>query len=110
MPPDAWMIPRNTSVALGHNATFNCQFNGIPRPLTRWYFSQNSEGPGLLVGNSSRFVQNNERLHVSNVSEKDQGWFICVGKNIAGMQNFTAYLNVLGKFYTDTGSYRWLIL
>ena len=90
-------MPIDTSRILGSNATFMCRFAGNPPPVTIWYFKRANERAVLLAKNSSRYLQNHERLDVLNVTEKDNGLFICVGENIVGVQNFSASLVVLGK-------------
>lgn len=101
VPPNVTIMPKNTSVVLGRNAWFSCQFAGNPPPTLRWYFNQGNKKKLPLSRNSSRFTQTKEQLRVVNITERDQGWFTCVARNIVGLQNFSAYLNVLGKFYID---------
>lgn len=51
----------------------------------------------FVIGkNLSRYIQRGDSLIVVNVTEQDNGAFVCVGENIVGTQNFSASLEVLG--------------
>ena len=90
-------MPSNTSAVLGNNATFLCRFSGNPPPVTIWYFKRANGRAELLAHNVARYIQTNETLVVVNVTEDDNGVFVCVGENVVGAQNFSATLRILGK-------------
>ena len=98
VPPNATVMPINTSVVQGQDASFFCQFRGNPPPTVRWKFSHIKTGTGNDITNSTHFVHTKTQLHIKNVKEQEKGWFTCVGRNDVGFMNFSAYLNVFGKF------------
>ncbi|XP_028396444.1 roundabout homolog 1-like [Dendronephthya gigantea] len=95
VPPNGTIMPSDTTVVLGSNATFLCLFAGHPRPVTKWYFKRANERTVRPANTSSRYIQSDGKLVVLNVNENDNGLFTCVGENAVGSQNFSASLTVL---------------
>ena len=57
-----------------------CLSTAIPPPIIRWYFNENE----LMPDKRHHFEDNDQKLTIKKLSEKDTGLYTCVSENRAG--------------------------
>ncbi|XP_062273055.1 hemicentin-1 [Scomber scombrus] len=88
--PTITVVQQVVLVAVGGDATLECQAKGIPSPLVRWF-------KGELEVGSAPFVEQDERrgtLHIRGVQEVDAGQYSCVASSPAGTSSGTVSVEV----------------
>ncbi|KAK3703285.1 hypothetical protein QZH41_019312 [Actinostola sp. cb2023] len=90
------VVPRNTSVFLGMNATMNCSATGIPTPDITWYKNKRLVSKGDNV--SMTTIDNTLVMTIFFVSRDDEGVYMCVAKNALGVAvSSDAFLVLKGR-------------
>ncbi|XP_047136896.1 uncharacterized protein LOC100201272 isoform X1 [Hydra vulgaris] len=88
-------VPTSQISLHGHSVLFDCQSEGIPPPLTSWYFhSLNSNKPEQIVLNNRYSILHNNSLLVLNAQDADEGNFICVSTSPGLITNVSAQLYI----------------
>ncbi|XP_077377558.1 hemicentin-1 [Festucalex cinctus] len=86
-------------VAVGGDATLECQASGAPPPLVHWF-------KGKLEVGSAPFVEQDVHrgtLHIRGVQEVDAGQYRCVASSPAGTSTGTVSLEVgVGPLFSET--------
>lgn len=87
--PQFTIVPSNTSALLGSDVSLACVARGDPPPEITW-----KRQKGTLPLKRAHFDE--ERFLISNVSNEDEGVYICEASNKAGSVSASAYVSVLG--------------
>ncbi|XP_063165785.1 microfibrillar-associated protein 3-like [Candoia aspera] len=78
----------------GYSALIDCNVQGYPAPLYKWYNSN-----GHLVkedgDRAGKWILNSGQLNITSVSFEDRGKYTCVASNIYGKVNNTITLRVV---------------
>ena len=100
--PEVVENPKNQSVFIGSNVTFNCTAMGLPTPAISWMKNNNSYAVTSNV--RARVVSDNKNNHsqliITEVKIEDNGKYQCVASNSAGERTSSAaflYIKELGK-------------
>lgn len=96
--PSIVFPPKSTITNQSGAASFQCEVRGNPEPQVTW-LKQNFNP---LV--NKRIVQIAGGLVITNVTQKDEGMYTCVAKNIFGETRSSASLTVQGKHNVCIGS------
>ncbi|XP_034025662.1 LOW QUALITY PROTEIN: hemicentin-1 [Thalassophryne amazonica] len=88
--PRITIVQQVVLVAVGGDATLECQATGIPPPLVQWY-------KGDLEVGSAPFVEQDVHrgiLHIRGVQEIDSGQYTCVASSSAGSSSGSVNLEI----------------
>eukprot|EP00118_Oscarella_pearsei_P016938 m.165733 g.165733 ORF g.165733 m.165733 type:complete len:5158 (+) comp38902_c0_seq1:154-15627(+) len=91
--PTISLTPRELAVEEGGNGTFLCQTAGQPMPTIEWHMS----GSKVSAYSPRYFIQDSlgvSQLGIGKVTSKDRGDVLCQARNLAGMTNETAVLEI----------------
>lgn len=89
IPPTASVFPDEITVKEGHTAVITCEIDGNPLPTVSW----NRVG-GVLRDNH---VINGNQLMIVNITEEDEGMYVCIAQNKKGVKQATSILQVESK-------------
>ena len=94
--------PKNQSVFIGSNVTFNCTAMGLPTPTISWM--KNNDSCVVTSDVRARVVSDNKNNHsqliINKVRIEDNGKYQCVASNSAGERTSSVaflYIKELGK-------------
>ena len=100
--PEVVENPKNQSVFIGSNVTFNCTAMGLPTPTISWM--KNNDSCVVTSDVRARVVSDNKNNHsqliINKVRIEDNGKYQCVASNSAGERKSSAaflYIKELGK-------------
>ena len=100
--PEVVENPKNQSVFIGSNVTFNCTAMGLPTPTISWM--KNNDSYVVPSDLRARVVSDNKNNHsqliINKVRIEDNGKYQCVASNSAGERKSSAaflYIKELGK-------------
>ena len=100
--PEVVENPKNQSVFIGSNVTFNCTAMGLPTPAISWM--KNNDSYAVTSNVRARVVSDNKNNHsqliITEVKIEDNGKYQCVASNSAGERTSSAaflYIKELGK-------------
>ena len=95
--PEIVEDPRNQTVSIGSNVTFNCTVTGRPTPTITW-IKDNSSYPAQSNPRASVMVdseKNHSQLSITGVKKEDYGKYWCIVNNSAGKkESGVAFLDV----------------
>ena len=90
-------VPRNQSVYIDSNVTFDCNATGLPKPNISWI---KNDDFNTLQSNSSAKDKNSihSELFITKVKKKDFGGYKCVAiNNIGKKASLSAFLSQKGE-------------
>ena len=90
-------VPRNQSVYIDSNVTFDCNATGLPKPNMSWIKNDDFH---TLQSNSSAKDKNSihSELFITKVKKKDFGGYKCVAINSIGKKvSLSAFLSQKGE-------------
>ena len=90
-------VPRNQSVYIDSNVTFDCNATGLPKPNISWI---KNDDFNTLQSNSSAKDKNSihSELFITKVKKKDFGGYKCVAINSIGKKvSLSAFLSQKGE-------------
>ena len=100
--PDVVENPKNQSVSIGSNVTFNCTAMGLPTPAISWM--KNNDSYAVTSNVRAMVVPENKNDHsqliITEVKMEDNGKYQCVASNSAGERTSSVaflYIKELGK-------------
>ena len=100
--PEVVENPKNQSVFIGSNVTFNCTAMGLPTPAISWM--KNNDSYAVTSNVRARVVPDNKNNHsqliITEVKKEDNGKYQCVVSSSAGERTSSAaflYIKELGK-------------
>ena len=100
--PEVVENPKNQSVFIGSNVTFNCTAMGLPTPAISWM--KNNDSYAVTSNVRARVVSDNKNNHsqliITEVKIEDNGKYQCVASNSAGERKSSAaflYIKEFGK-------------
>lgn len=107
--PEVVENPKNQSVFIGSNVTFNCTAMGLPTPAISWM--KNNDSYAVTSNVRARVVSDNKNNHsqliITEVKIEDNGKYKCVASNSAGEKTSSAaflYIKELdSKMNQETG-------
>ncbi|XP_038047943.1 roundabout homolog 1-like isoform X2 [Patiria miniata] len=96
--PTFTQAPVDRTVELHHTASFQCQATGSPPPAIFWK-KEGSQEELLFIGmESGRLrVTSNGELHISDVREEDEGYYVCSAHSGSSMAEARAFLRVIAS-------------
>ena len=90
--PELVEVPRNQSIDIGANVTFNCTATGLPKPSISWI--KNNDSSALQSNPRVTFINNpnsltnqktpHSQLFITGTKKEDFGKYQCEAKNSAG--------------------------
>ena len=90
--PEVVENPKNQSVFIGSNVTFNCTTMGLPTPAISWM--KNNDSYAVTSNVRARVVPENKSNHsqliITEVKKEDNGKYQCVASNSAGERTSSA--------------------
>ena len=100
--PEVVENPKNQSVFIGSNVTFNCTTMGLPTPAISWM--KNNDSYAVTSNVRARVVPDNQNNHsqliITEVKKEDNGKYQCVVSSSAGERTSSVaflYIKELGK-------------
>eukprot|EP00057_Strongylocentrotus_purpuratus_P009094 XP_011663568.1 PREDICTED: hemicentin-2 [Strongylocentrotus purpuratus] len=96
-------VPSNTTGNETHPVSIICQADARETPVISWYLSDADGNQGNRIGlginppatrASLSFVSVDGDLEFTQVTQRDEGWYLCVAENSAGSVSGVAYLSV----------------
>ena len=88
-------MPNNTAVLPNGSTSFKCSV--MPGAVYSWV--HNGRKINMEESNGKYFMQPNGLLEINDVSEHDEGTFVCLAQNKAGLSAASAVLTLGGKCY-----------
>ena len=103
--PEVVENPKNQSVFIGSNVTFNCTAMGLPTPTISWMKNNDSyvvpsDVRARVVSDNKNNKNNHSQLIITEVKKEDSGKYQCVASNSAGERTSSVaflYIKELGK-------------
>lgn len=89
-------LPSTSIASEGGNLTIRCQPEAAPQPDIEWLHN----GQSIGFGDSRREILLDGTLHVTQVSQADQGVYTCKATNINGEASSSCQVSVMGKVKT----------
>ncbi|XP_063442513.1 hemicentin-1-like [Mytilus trossulus] len=114
-PPTVDALPHLYSTILGTNLTMLCNVSGIPAPQSVSWLRNESSRLTYIQSNSGKYgggILTSPSLTIYNVEDTDEGWYTCLGTNLAG-SNYSepVYLNVSGdEPHVRIGSHEYTVI
>ncbi|XP_046849260.1 protein sax-3-like isoform X3 [Xenia sp. Carnegie-2017] len=92
--------PSNVTVAKGENAWLHCNATGIPKPIIMWRKDNMKDEIKSVKGTR---VYPNGTLMLSNISQKDKGWYTCMAGNPGVIITERAYVDIVNESNKNEG-------
>ena len=89
MPPTALVSPTNQTVEEGATVILSCVVTGDPYPSIEW-----KRVGGTLTDNH---VTEEGLLRIQEATKKDEGMYTCVAQNKKGVEEATAFVNIISE-------------
>lgn len=106
--------PSNTTGNETHPVSIICRADARETPVISWYLSDGDGNQGNRIGlginppatrASLSFVSVDGDLKLTQVTQRDEGWYLCVAENSAGSVSGVAYLSVNGNGIGDNHAF-----
>ena len=101
--PQILLPPVNQSVTEGDPVSFTCRAKGVPTPKLTWTFDGGKLLPGINQKNFERESFLESSLQMQRATKEMEGSYKCTAENKANRINYSATLQVFGRFdnYND---------
>ena len=101
--PQILLPPVNQSVIEGDPVSFTCRAKGVPTPKLTWTFDGGKLLPGINQKNFERESFLESSLKMQRATKEMEGSYKCTTENKANRINYSATLQVFGRFdnYND---------
>nr|XP_036214818.1 peroxidasin isoform X2 [Bactrocera oleae] len=88
--PEIILAPENQLVIAGKSITLECDADGEPDPVIKWYFN----GKPLTTDERRMLDNENTELNINNVIKNDAGIYTCIAQNYNGNVSIQANVTV----------------
>ncbi|XP_050334425.1 peroxidasin [Bactrocera neohumeralis] len=88
--PEIILAPENQLVVAGKSLTLECDADGEPEPVIKWYFN----GKPLKTDERKILDNENTELNINNVIKNDTGIYTCIAQNYNGNVSIQANVTV----------------
>lgn len=98
MTPSFLIAPYELSVLVSDNITLQCQTIGIPTPLILWLKDGQllAQSDATIIYNTTSDTTANSTLIITNVTNTDDGVYICEASNKVGTNRIQFNVTVSG--------------
>ncbi|XP_022095861.1 roundabout homolog 1-like isoform X2 [Acanthaster planci] len=96
--PTFTQAPMDRTVEIHHTASFQCQATGSPTPAIVWKKEGSQEELLFVDMQSGRLqVTSDGELHVTDVREEDEGYYVCTAHSGSSVIEARAFLRVIAS-------------